>query len=65
VFFFVLAEGCVSKNLEENAAAAKIQLSPAELAQVRSEAAHANAIQGDRYGPGMFELLFLDTPELK
>lgn len=52
------------KNLEENAAAAKIQLSPAELAQVRSEAARANA-QGNRYGPGMFELLFLDTPELK
>jgi len=53
------------KNLEENAAAAKIQLSPAELTQVRSEAVRANAIQGNRYGPGMFELLFLDTPELE
>jgi len=52
------------KNLEENAAAAKIQLSPGELAQVRSEAARANALQGNRYGPGMFELLYLDTPEL-
>jgi len=53
------------KYLEENLAAAKVQLSPADLKQVRSEAERADTSQGDRYPPMMAGLLFLDTPELK
>jgi len=53
------------KYLEENLAAAKVQLSAADLKEVRSEAERADTSQGDRYPPMLAGLLFLDTPEFK
>jgi len=53
-----------TKYLEENLGAAKIQLSPEEVKEVRAEAEQADAAQGSRYPPGMDSLMFTDTPEL-
>jgi len=51
-------------RLEENLGAVKVQLSPADLQEVRAEAERADAQQGDRYPAGMVEMLFGDTPAL-
>jgi aryl-alcohol dehydrogenase-like predicted oxidoreductase len=54
------------KYLEENLNAAEIQLTPADLDEVRAEAKEADISNGgERYPPGMEELLFADTPELR
>lgn len=52
------------QRLEENLGAVKVQLSPADLQEVRAEAERADAQQGDRYPAGMVEMLFGDTPAL-
>ncbi|KAF7978876.1 hypothetical protein HWV62_44365 [Athelia sp. TMB] len=53
------------KHLEENIAAAEVKLTSADLQEVRNEAQRADAAHGDRYPPGMTELLFADSPELE
>lgn len=55
---------CNFQRLEENLGAAKVQLSPEDLTEVRAEAERADAQQGDRYPAGMSEMLFADTPAL-
>jgi len=56
----------VLQYLEENLNAAEIQLTPADLDEVRAEAKKADTSNGgERYPPGMEELLFADTPELR
>jgi len=53
------------KYLKENLGAAKIKLSPEEVAQLRKIADEANAnSQGDRYPTAAMHLLFVDTAEL-
>jgi len=52
------------KYLKENLGALNVKLTPAEVAEVREIANRADAAQGDRYPPGMQELLFADTPPL-
>jgi aryl-alcohol dehydrogenase-like predicted oxidoreductase len=52
------------KYLEENLVAAKIQLTPTDLNDVRAEAKMADTSNGPRYPVGMGELLFANTPEL-
>ncbi|KAF8176436.1 NADP-dependent oxidoreductase domain-containing protein [Mycena galopus ATCC 62051] len=53
------------KYLEENLAAVKISLSPEDVAAVRKLAVDADAQQGERYPPGLAEVLFVDTPALE
>lgn len=55
---------CNFQRLEENLGAAKVQLSPEDLTEVRAEAERADAQQRDRYPAGMSEMLFADTPAL-
>ena len=46
-------------------AACKLQLKPEEVKALRDIAERAEKdVKGDRYGKGMIELLFADTPEL-
>ncbi|KAJ7658264.1 NADP-dependent oxidoreductase domain-containing protein [Mycena polygramma] len=52
------------KYLEENIAAGKLTLSPEDVQAVRDVAKKADASQGDRYPPGLEEMLFADTPKL-
>jgi len=51
-----------TKYLKENLGALKVNLTPADLQQVRVEAQNADAAQGDRY-PNM-DAIFVDTPKL-
>jgi aryl-alcohol dehydrogenase-like predicted oxidoreductase len=51
--------------LEENLAAVKIELSQEDITAVRKLAADADAQQGERYPPGLSEVLFVDTPALE
>ncbi|KAJ6564527.1 NADP-dependent oxidoreductase domain-containing protein [Mycena capillaripes] len=53
------------KYLEENLAAAKVTLSAEDVAAVRKLAVDADAQQGERYPPGLAEVLFVDTPALE
>jgi len=53
------------KYIEENIKAAAVKLTPEELKKVREIAEAADATQGDRYPPGMAQLTFAETPELK
>ncbi|KAJ7606948.1 Aldo/keto reductase [Mycena polygramma] len=53
------------KYLEENLGAAKIKLSAEDVAAVRKLAVDADAQQGERYPPGLAEVLFVDTPALE
>jgi len=52
------------KYLEENIKASSIKLSAEEIQELRAIAVEGDAIVGDRYGPGMQEQLFQDTPPL-
>lgn len=53
------------KYLKENLGALRLQLTPAEIEEVRAVAARADAAQGSRYPPGLAGVLFADTPALK
>jgi aryl-alcohol dehydrogenase-like predicted oxidoreductase len=48
--------------LEENVAALKLKLSAEDVQAVREVASQADAAQGERYPPGMVEMMFVDTP---
>jgi hypothetical protein len=50
--------------LEENIKASSLKLSAEEIQELRDIATEANEMPGDRYGLGMQESLFLDTPPL-
>ncbi|KAK7052003.1 Aldo/keto reductase [Favolaschia claudopus] len=50
------------KYLEENLGAAKVKLSNEDVAAIRKLAVEADAQQGERYPPGMTEIMFVDTP---
>ncbi|KAJ7300908.1 Aldo/keto reductase [Mycena albidolilacea] len=50
------------KYLEENVAALKLKLSAEDVQAVREVASQADAAQGERYPPGMVEMMFADTP---
>ncbi|KAF7333588.1 Aldo/keto reductase [Mycena sanguinolenta] len=52
------------KYLEENVAAVKVNLSSEDVAAIRKLAVEADAQQGDRYPPGLAQVLFVDTPPL-
>ncbi|KAF8151857.1 Aldo/keto reductase [Mycena galopus ATCC 62051] len=52
------------KYLEDNLAAVKVTLSSEDVAAIRKLAADADAQQGERYPPGLADLLFVDTPAL-
>ncbi|KAJ7733118.1 NADP-dependent oxidoreductase domain-containing protein [Mycena metata] len=52
------------KYLEENIAAGALKLSVEDVQAVRDVAAKADAAQGERYPPGMVELMFVETPAL-
>ncbi|KZP08099.1 Aldo/keto reductase [Athelia psychrophila] len=53
------------KYLQENLGAAKVQLTPEDLSEVRKVALAADVAQGgSRYPPGSDKLLFGDTPSL-
>lgn len=49
--------------LEENIAAANVKLTPQDVKDVRQAAKDADAAQGDRYPPGIIEMLFVETPQ--
>ncbi|KAF7799798.1 hypothetical protein EIP86_011040 [Pleurotus ostreatoroseus] len=53
------------KYLKENLGALRLQLTRAEVEEVREIAAKADAAQGPRYPPGLAGVLFADTPALK
>ncbi|KAJ7256198.1 Aldo/keto reductase [Mycena haematopus] len=53
------------KYLEENLAAVKVTLSPEDVSAIRQLAVDADAQQGERYPPGISELLFVETPALE
>ncbi|KAJ7759555.1 NADP-dependent oxidoreductase domain-containing protein [Mycena metata] len=52
------------KYLEENLAAGALTLSAEDVEAVRDVAAKADAAQGERYPPGMAEMMFVETPAL-
>ncbi|KAF8970341.1 NADP-dependent oxidoreductase domain-containing protein [Flammula alnicola] len=53
------------KYLKENLAAAKIKLSPQEIAEVREIANKVDATVGARYPPASMQWVLADTPELQ
>jgi aryl-alcohol dehydrogenase-like predicted oxidoreductase len=53
-----------TKYLEENIKAASVTLTPEEIKELRAIAVEGDAIGGDRYGLGLMDFLFLDSPEL-
>jgi len=53
------------KYLEENLAAVKVTLSPEDITAIRKLAVDADAQQGERYPPGLSEVMFVDTPALE
>ncbi|KAJ7607085.1 Aldo/keto reductase [Mycena polygramma] len=53
------------KYLDENLGAVKVKLSAEDVAAVRRLAVEADAQHGERYPPGLAELLFADTPLLE
>ncbi|KAL0069264.1 Aldo-keto reductase str7 [Marasmius tenuissimus] len=53
------------KYLEENMGAAKVKLSDDEKSQIRKLAEEADAIPGNRYGPGAIETVYVESPPLK
>ncbi|KAJ6573318.1 Aldo/keto reductase [Mycena sp. CBHHK59/15] len=53
------------KYLEENLGAVKVVLSAEDVAAVRKLAVDADAQQGERYPPGLVEVMFVDTPVLE
>ncbi|KAJ7267964.1 NADP-dependent oxidoreductase domain-containing protein [Mycena rebaudengoi] len=53
------------KFLEDNLAAVNLKLSKEDLQKIRDVAKEADAAQGERYPPGMAEVMFVDTPEPK
>ena len=55
----------LGQRLHENLGAAKIELSPEEVAEVRKIAEDANATHGLRYPPLLNSVLFADTPALE
>jgi hypothetical protein len=59
-----LTSFCPIQYLEENIQASSIKLSTEEILELRALAVEGHAIGGDRYGLGMQESLFLDTPPL-
>ncbi|KAI0266187.1 Aldo/keto reductase [Gloeopeniophorella convolvens] len=52
------------KRLEENLNAARVELTPEDVAEVRRIAQEADSIPGDRYPSGMINDLFTSTPAL-
>ncbi|KAJ7489041.1 NADP-dependent oxidoreductase domain-containing protein [Mycena latifolia] len=52
------------KYLEDNLAAAKLSLSVEDVAAIRKFAVDADAQQGERYPPGLSEVMFCETPAL-
>jgi diketogulonate reductase-like aldo/keto reductase len=48
--------------LTENLKALDVKLSADEVKQVRELVEKADAAQGDRYPPGVMEMLYADTP---
>ncbi|KAJ7435780.1 NADP-dependent oxidoreductase domain-containing protein [Mycena galericulata] len=52
------------KYLEENIAAGALKLSAEDVQAVRDVAAKADATHGERYPPGLAEMLFCETPAL-
>ncbi|KZV64167.1 Aldo/keto reductase [Peniophora sp. CONT] len=51
--------------LQENMAACTLQLEPDEVKALRNIAEQAEKdVKGDRYGPGLMEIVFADTPEI-
>ncbi|KAJ7182956.1 NADP-dependent oxidoreductase domain-containing protein [Mycena crocata] len=52
------------KYLEENLAAAKLTLSAEDIAAIRKLAVDADAQQGERYPPGLADVMFVETPAL-
>jgi aryl-alcohol dehydrogenase-like predicted oxidoreductase len=53
------------KNWEENIKALDVKLTPEDVQKVREVAQKADATQGERYPPGMWEQVYAETPELK
>ncbi|KAJ6517191.1 Aldo/keto reductase [Mycena vitilis] len=53
------------KYLDENLGAVKVKLSAEDAAAVRKLAVEADAQHGERYPPGLAELLFAETPLLE
>ncbi|KAJ7016100.1 hypothetical protein C8F04DRAFT_1194496 [Mycena alexandri] len=52
------------KYLEENIAAGALTLTAEDVKAVRDVAAKADATQGERYPPGLAEMMFVETPAL-
>lgn len=52
------------KYLNENLGALALKLTPADIAEVRRLAEGADKSLGDRYPPGMMQLVLVDTPPL-
>ncbi|KAJ7687733.1 Aldo/keto reductase [Mycena rosella] len=52
------------KYLEENLGAAKVTLSPEDVTAIRKLAVDADAQNGERYPPGLSEVMFVETPAL-
>ena len=55
----------MSQNLEDNLGAINVTLTAEEEQEVREIAKKADAAQGDRYPPGMVDVLFADSPALQ
>lgn len=54
-----------SQRLEENLGALKVQLSDADLQEVRTAAEKTGFTTGSRLPPAIAKFLFVDTPELE
>ncbi|KAK0234639.1 NADP-dependent oxidoreductase domain-containing protein [Armillaria nabsnona] len=52
------------KYLRENLGAGSLKLTPEEIAEIR-QIAEETEIPGERYGPGFFELTYVESPALK
>ncbi|KAI0052184.1 Aldo/keto reductase [Auriscalpium vulgare] len=52
------------KYLKENLGALNVKLTDAELQEVRAIAERTDAVQGNRYPPGLVDMLFADTRPL-